>query len=815
MAHYQYLRALIAIILIETFQVTAWPTKSTHDQVRVLVINDTQAQTVLEEAASLSLDLPISDPTNKPQRTSSLLQNSLSSLTLSQRGPRAAEQLKFTTTPVVASATTSKEPLRNTIHDQRDKQQWKELLLPRLKPTWLNVSQQFKITPSSIEEIDYMMPAEYFLRTAFDSPILLKTRLGILEGVRSIKFNKHLYTFLSIPYAKPPTDELRFKLPQPVGKWNGIYQATKWPPFCVQPSMTLATRSSPVHVLTQMMSEDCLYLNIWTPSLKLKTNNKRPVMVWLHGGAFQYGGISVDENDGSALALMGDVVVVTLNYRVSAFGFLNANNQFNGPNNVGLFDQRLAMEWVQANIEQFGGDPQQVTLFGESAGGHSVGLHMISPQSYPLFKRAILQSGVPISYLRSYDVNADNTGSAMSEGVSSIMMAKRLKCFKDVAEPESLSTPATTEAPTPTTTILTNIFTNETVMAIERDNSTESLDDIEVDNFANLPILSDATLDCMRNKSSLDILKAMGTPGNAGFFPTGNDPNGFFPNGPIVSSFDSDNLKVGPQKDYLIGTNTDEGTFMLHYGLPNVFPSKKPPTVNNIEDLKDAMLSEINRSKNMSLNLGHGAAQESLDSASGKSGGGAQAHLYKPLLKTSSSILESFMPKSHVRVLENGTIVGNTTIYSREAEFGKHVGSLITDIIFLCPARSLARTLSEAGRNVYFYLYTHRNSLTPYHDWIGVTHHDEVEFVFGRPLRMADVHSGKDIEMSQRMIKVWSHFARTGQMLAQFNLDWPKYGEEDGNYMTLNPTEAFVGQRYHDKICNIYDTVISVHLQAT
>lgn len=535
-------------------------------------------------------------------------------------------------------------------------------------------------------------------------------------------------------------------------------------------------------------------------------------MVWIHGGAFQYGGISVDENDGSALALAGDLVVVTLNYRISAFGFLNANNKENGPNNVGLLDQRLAMEWVQQNIKQFGGDPQQVTLFGESAGGHSVGLHLISPGSQPFFRRAIMQSGVPISFLRSYDVNSDNKGAAVSESISSVMMAKRLKCYSGgpLAETELIVGNSTTTAMDTSTMMPTvDATTSDANLTIEE----------LVDNFDDQPILNDETIECMRRKSSLEILKAMGAPGNAGFFPTGNDAKGFFPNGPIMESFDPDNLKIGPQKDYLIGTNTDEGTFMLHYGMPALFPAKAPPKVNNIEALKVAIQKEIEKMARESVSVSsksNSSAITEIQSASGTQTGGAQAHLYRPLLKTSTSVLEGFMPKSRVQVLENGTLIGNTTAnWSRETEFGKNVGSLITDIIFLCPARSLARTLSEANRNVYFYLYAHKSSLSQYHDWVGVTHHDEVEFVFGRPLRLADVYSGKDIEMSQRLIKIWSHFAYTGQALDQYGVQWPNYGPEDNNYMILTPDVASIGQRYHDRVCNVYDNIISVHLQDT
>lgn len=765
-------------------------------------------------------------------------QISLASLTLQQpliisRGVRqAADELKL------------KQQQQLLLNNTKDANNFHEIQLERIKPSWLQVGRQFKITDESINEVtagsslpnEDLSPininnnnnnshyktltssinSEFLLRPAFDSPILLRTKLGIIEGVKSVKFNKYLYTFLSVPYARSPIGELRFKAPEPVQSWLGIYQATKWPPFCVQPSMTLASKSSPVHIMSQIMTEDCLYMNIWTPSLKLARGHRRPVMVWLHGGAFQFGGISVDENDGSALALMGNVVVVSLNYRISAFGFLNANNPLNGPNNVGLLDQQMALKWVQENIKQFGGDPNQVTLFGESAGGHSVGLHMISPKSWPLFKRAILQSGVPTSMLRSYDINPDNTnGPVFGEGA--IMVAKRLNCYDNDYE---------------------NSMNKSTGLSSSSEDDTE-----EPSSGLDKPILSDSIIDCLRNRSSLEILKAMGAPGNSAFFPTGNDQAGFFPNGLINESFDPNDLKIGPQQDYLIGTNTDEGTFMLHYGLPKIFPAKETPLVDNMDQLREKLMVELEsnsrkqkhemqamsqRSNNSSLSplelslndktrtTSVSASREELQSASGDNGGGAQGHLFKPLLRLRSSLVERFMNRANTNKTDkiDNSLSQSDRLSAKRADFGRNIAHLISDIIFLCPSRTMARTLSENKRNVHFYLYGHRSSNSQYHPWIGVTHHDEVEFIFGRPLRMADTYSGDDIDMSQRMIKIWSHFAHTGKVPKQMNnIEWPQYGIDDNNYMLLETRNASVGQRFHDSFCNLYETVISVHLQ--
>ena len=144
----------------------------------------------------------------------------------------------------------------------------------------------------------------------------------------------------------------------------------------------------PVSDPPQPQSEDCLYLNVWTPGLD---DAARPVMVWIHGGAFTIGSGSEDYYNGSNLASRGDVVIVTINYRLGALGFLNLPSL--GETNFGMRDQVAALKWVQANIANFGGDPGNVTIFGESAGGMSVASLMASPEAAGLFQKAIPQSG--------------------------------------------------------------------------------------------------------------------------------------------------------------------------------------------------------------------------------------------------------------------------------------------------------------------------------------------------------------------------------------------------------------------------------------
>lgn len=189
-----------------------------------------------------------------------------------------------------------------------------------------------------------------------------------------------LYSYRGIPYAQPPVGALRWAAPQQLASWRGTLRATGFGAVCPQQGATTP------------MSEDCLFLNVWTPQAAVARKRQLPVMVFIHGGAFVFGAGSMPYYDGSYLAASGNVVVVTINYRLGALGFL-AVPELNLTGNFGIQDQRLALGWVARNIAAFGGDPTKVTIFGESAGAMSVGLHLFSiPQAPSLFRAAIMES---------------------------------------------------------------------------------------------------------------------------------------------------------------------------------------------------------------------------------------------------------------------------------------------------------------------------------------------------------------------------------------------------------------------------------------
>ncbi len=212
--------------------------------------------------------------------------------------------------------------------------------------------------------------------------------IQIDSGPISGKVENGVRIFLGIPYAAPPVGELRWKPPQEIASWTQVRNSTDFSPSCPQPKQQD----------TGKFSEDCLYLNVWTTA---ENQDKRlPVMVWIHGGAFNFGSASQPEYNGKNLAKKG-VVVVTINYRLGPLGFLvhpllSKESAHNTSGNYGLLDQIAALKWVQKNIAAFGGNPDRVTIFGQSAGSRSVSLLMISPLSAGLFHRAIAESGGPI-----------------------------------------------------------------------------------------------------------------------------------------------------------------------------------------------------------------------------------------------------------------------------------------------------------------------------------------------------------------------------------------------------------------------------------
>ncbi|MFT3732938.1 MAG: carboxylesterase/lipase family protein [Hyphomicrobium sp.] len=214
---------------------------------------------------------------------------------------------------------------------------------------------------------------------------VVETSNGAIEGVSE----NGIISFKGIAYAKPPVGDLRWREPQPVTKWSGTRKANHYGNACMQnPDQSAENGGDP-----GPLSEDCLYLNVWTPTLSSKA--KLPVIVWIHGGGYVLGAGSLPVYDGTAMGRKG-AVSVNLNYRLGPLGFFAHpaldKGASGGPYNFGLYDQVAALKWVKENIIKFGGDPDCVTIMGESAGGKSVLWHFASPLSRGLFQRGIAES---------------------------------------------------------------------------------------------------------------------------------------------------------------------------------------------------------------------------------------------------------------------------------------------------------------------------------------------------------------------------------------------------------------------------------------
>ena len=241
--------------------------------------------------------------------------------------------------------------------------------------------------------------------SAAAAPAPVRIQTGLVQGVEA----KEVTVYKGLPYAAPPVGELRWRAPQAPARWSGVKVADRFGDACMQ---NPASVGGPLTV-----SEDCLYLNVWTPPHP--AGAKLPVMVWIHGGGFNLGAGSWAETDGSSLARHG-VVLVTLNYRLGKFGFfahpaLTAEAKGGELGNYGLMDMVAALKWVKANISAFGGDPGNVTIFGESAGGMAVNFLMSAADARGLFHKAIVESGGGRSDLQDLKA-AEAEGAAAARG---------------------------------------------------------------------------------------------------------------------------------------------------------------------------------------------------------------------------------------------------------------------------------------------------------------------------------------------------------------------------------------------------------------
>lgn len=296
-----------------------------------------------------------------------------------------------------------------------------------------------------------------------------ETGLGAANGVMT---DEGVVAFLGLPFAEPPVGDLRFRPPVAIDVWDSPVDAGEFGPACPQPV-------EPGQTLFQDQSEDCLTLNVWTPSAD---DQKRPVMVWVHGGGWIYEGTEDPLYSGAHLAARGDVVVVSMEYRLGVFGFSHFED-IQGSGNAGLLDQKLAFEWVREHIAAFGGDPDDVTLFGESAGGMSATALMAMPSAKGLFHKAIAQSGAGSTARESAYATAVSEKLLSSAGVTEVDELLDLTTAELVAAQDLLIADAFPEDILFGTVVDGDVFPEPPIQAIAKGSA------------ANVPLLTGTTKD--------------------------------------------------------------------------------------------------------------------------------------------------------------------------------------------------------------------------------------------------------------------------------------------------------------------------------
>ncbi|KAK6194913.1 hypothetical protein SNE40_000445 [Patella caerulea] len=510
---------------------------------------------------------------------------------------------------------------------------------------------------------------------------IVKTEKGLVQGFRMTTNGKDLDAFFGIPYAKPPLGGMRFKPPIPVDPWDGILNATVKPKCCMQGYDQVFGNFSGAWVWNPntQPSEDCLYLNVWVPKTNPPYENKA-VMVWIYGGSFYSGSAALDIYDSQHLATENDVIVVAMQYRVGALGFL-AMGHHEAPGNAGMFDQRLALEWVQRNIHHFGGSSKNVTLFGESAGAVSIGLHMVSPISRGLFDRAILQSGAP----------HNEWGTVPTE--EGIRRGRLLAGFMDC------------------------------------DSKAEASDVIE----------------CLRNVPAEHFqMHEFSVAKGIIQFPFVPVVDGNFLVETPAESLIRGNFKRCP---LLLGSNSNEGIWFLFYEIQEFFTLESTGLLTS-EQFK-AVLSRLFE---FYPQYPHKQNDFGMDA----------------IIFQYTNWLD---PKDQ---------------YKNRLQSEQSVG----DCHFVCFVQETASIYARAGMNVYSYLFDHRSSVSPWPEWTGVMHGDEIAFIFGEPLNANSKYLARERDLSRKLMRYWSNFAKTGDPNrgpGEMSLnEWPPFLPQTQDYLVLS-----------------------------
>uniref|UniRef100_A0A6G1SKY2 Acetylcholinesterase n=1 Tax=Aceria tosichella TaxID=561515 RepID=A0A6G1SKY2_9ACAR len=681
---------------------------------------------------------------------------------------------------------------------------------------------------------------------AADRPIVA-TKKGLVKGITQRIFTgKFVDAFLGIPFAQPPIGKYRFRHPQPNNPWAGELDASRMSNSCYQVNDTFFGATfggTSIWNANTPLDEDCLHLNIWTPfgaanatiasaqkigykraSLGSGFNSasKRPVLVWIFGGGFYSGTPTLTLYEGGVLASEEDIVVVSINYRISALGFLYFARP-DAPGNAGLFDQLLALQWINDNIDQFGGDPARVTIFGESAGAVSVAFHLLSPLSRNLFSQAILQSGAatcPWGYMEARDLIANG-----------LQLASSLNCPSNQSD-------------------------------------------------------LDAVIECLRRADPMALVsQEVGHTSSILNFPFVPVVDGSFLLESPIESLSKSNFK--PARILLGSNNDEGGSWLVYMSEFSHCPSSNSGDQNNTDQVAQAPISTHsppNKTPNMARtdppefhNDSNNPNEEldSLELIKSEQHQVAATYLHQTL--TSSQIeaepIHLQQSKNHTlqrsaaanqkqqqleylqneskpcKPIENLSLnrdeflrvlredinpyaehpIGKKAIVFEYSNWNNPhdpvsnydgLDKIVGDYYFTCHVNEFALRYAQAGNAVYMYHFKQRSSLSPWPKWMGVIHGDEVNFVFGEPLNQAYNYTPKEVELSKRMMKYWANFARygnpivkTAENLSTQKENWPEYADRR-QYFELHSEYIRVGRGPRSKQCAFWSHYLPQLIQS-
>lgn len=588
-----------------------------------------------------------------------------------------------------------------------------------------------------------LLSSQTVFRCSNNGKYIIQTTSGNLSGsCEHIKINtsppsfSNVISWLGVPYAEPPTGENRFKKPVPIKKRQNLLNSKQWPNSCMQlisrddyfpkdpnapPSFAgfAMWRADPKY---SNMSEDCLYLNIFIPKLYFQSTQKLPIMVYFHGGSTIFGSSAMDVYNPSTFVASTNTIVITVNYRLGVFGFFYLENQF--PGNQALLDQSEALKWIQTNAANFNGDPNRITIYGQSAGAMLGGLHLFYKKSWPHFRNIILQSGSPL-FQPLLPISSQEADLRNKEYL------KSLNC--------------------------------ESAECLLSKNSTE----IAVSSIDFYSKISESY------HSSMYIMTA--------FVPVID--------GQIITQSPVELLKKGDFKKcpVIFGVNKEEGTlFSAVSGYSDLF------TRNNISF------------------------------SSFKSFVQSYFTFYPNYPQKASDLLKNSILYEYTGMVEEKNQDGIRTPLLRHNYFAP-MSKIQTDQMFLCPTYRLADLLVKHNpqSQVFMYLLDHRVSSSPWPEWYGTTHSDELAFVFGHVLSQRNnlisvnpwansshIYSNEEKDLTLQIFKLWSNFASLNNPNNYLirSPRWPRYTLADRKLKVFKTKGGFTDlKEYSLKSCAFWN----------